>query len=112
MVFREFDKVARYNRRKIEIPYTIIFYNSGPGKPETSAGVFIQWNEITLKGEYCKAFRDLSNKQLNELGLQTHYSFIPKGSNLKHKKSSARQFIYGRLREFIYRPKIRNLIGD
>ncbi len=114
MVFREFKKKAifRERGREIEIPYKIIFYNSEPGKLETSVGVSVNWNEMARGGEYCEGVRDLSNRQLNESGFKTHYSFFPKGSDLEHKKSSARQFIYESLRELIYKPKIERLIGD
>jgi len=112
MVFREFEKKAVYRGRRIEIPYTIIFYNFGSQGPKTSAGVVVNWKRMKRKGEYCEGIKCLSDEQLNESNFQTRFSFNPTGKYGKNQKSSARQFVYKKLEKILDNPQVRGLIYD
>lgn len=112
MVSREFNRKAIYKDRGIEIPYTIIFYNFGSKLSKTSAGVFVNWKEMKIKGKYCEGVRGLSNEQLNEHDFETNFSFNPTGRFKRQQKGSARHFVYKKLEKIIDNPQIRGLIYD
>jgi len=110
MITKRFNKTARYYGGKIEIPYIIEFYYLGTGGPKTYAEVVVNWNEMKVKGKYCKSIKDLSNKQLNELDIETEFLVNPKGRTKKYQKSSARHLVYKKLEGIIRNPQIRGLI--